>query len=206
MKFPENHKQYGKFKLHSGEISDVFYDVKRGEHASHLKEVFGTDDSLKIAALIIRQGDIQLTAEHKNRLREELKRKVIYLIHRNAINPQTNTPHPPQRIETALDEAKVKLDENKSAESQIEGVIKKLSALLPLKYEIRELMITIPATFAGQSFGVVKQYAKVLKDDWQNTGSLLLLVEIPAGLQNDLSDKLNHLTKGEAEISVVKTR
>ena len=67
-------------------------------------------------------------------------------------------------------------------------------------------MIKIPAQFAGQSFGIVKQFAKILKDEWQNDGSLHLMVEIPAGLQNDLMDKLSGITKGEAEVSIVKTK
>ena len=185
---------------------DIFSDVKKGEHASGLKSAFDTEDPVNVAKIILKKGEIQLTTEHKNRLREEVRKRIVNLIHRNSINPQNNLPHPPQRIEAALQEAKVRIDEFKSVEEQAEKIIKQINAIIPIKYETRELAIKIPAKFAGQSFGVVKQFARVLKDDWQDNGSLLLIVEIPAGLQNDLTDRLNNLTKGSIEVSVIKTK
>lgn len=182
---------------------DIFNDVKKGEHASFLKESFGTADTRKIAERIIREGEIQITAAHKNKLRDELRKKIVHLIHRNAINPQTGLPHPPARIEAALEEAKVKIDEFKTAEQQVAEVVGKIRGIIPLAYETREVLVKIPAKFAGQSFGVVKQQGKILKEDWQGNGNLHLLVEIPAGLQVELQDKLNSFTKGGAELSVV---
>lgn len=185
---------------------DIFDDVKKGQHASNLKEVFGTEDATEISKIIIKKGEIQLTTEHKNKIREEIKNRIVGIIHRNAINPQNNLPHPPGRIETAMEEAKVRIDEFKSAEEQVDEVVKKINIILPIKYEIRELLVKIPAQYAGQSFTVVKKYSKVLKDDWQDNGNLHLIVEIPAGIQNDLMDKLNDITKGETEINIVKTK
>src|SRR3990167_7452032 len=86
---------------------DIFNYVKKGLHASFLKETFGTDDKRKIAERIIKEGEIQLTTEHKNKLRVELKKRIVSLISRNAINPRTGLPHPPVRIEAAIDEARV---------------------------------------------------------------------------------------------------
>ena len=33
------------------------------------------------------------------------------MIHRNAVDPKTGLPHPPQRIESAMEEAKIHVDE-----------------------------------------------------------------------------------------------
>lgn len=185
---------------------DVFNDVKKGLHASFLKDTFGTDDKRKIAERIIKEGEIQVTSEHRNKLREELKKRIVNVIHRNAINPKTNLPHPPSRIESAINEAKVKIDENKNAEEQVMEIVKKINAILPIKYETREVLLKIPARFSGQSFTIAKQYGKLLKEEWQNNGNLHLIVEIPAGMQNELMDKMNGLTKGNVELSVVSAR
>ena len=137
---------------------------------------------------------------------QEKKKRLIYLIHRNAINPENNLPHPPQRIESALEEAKARIDEYKTAEEQVEGIVDKIRGILPLRYETREVSVKIPANFAGRSFGTIKQYGKVLKDEWQQDGSLVVNIEIPAGIQVELEDKMNEITKGGVEITIVKSK
>src|SRR3989344_1870364 len=97
---------------------DVFKDVKKGLHASEndLQKVFLTQEKSAIVKKIIKEGEVQLTQEYRNKLREEKKRMIINLIHRYSINPTNNLPHPLTRIEAALEEAKVKIDEFKSAD------------------------------------------------------------------------------------------
>tara|TARA_Y100000034_G_scaffold106690_1_gene135583 strand:- start:1690 stop:2385 length:696 start_codon:yes stop_codon:yes gene_type:complete len=185
---------------------DIFKDVKKGEKASDLQSVFGTEDARKIAEIIIKEGEVQLTSEYKKKLRDEKKKRIINLIVRGCINPDTNTPHPPQRIESALEEAKVRIDEFKPAEEQVNEIIDKIRVILPIKYEIREIAIKIPGAYAGKSFPILKQYGKVMKDEWQNDGSLVAVVEIPAGIQEEFFDKLNSLTKGDVESKILNTR
>jgi len=184
---------------------DVFKDVKKGLHASEteMQDIFKTNDKKKIAEIIIQQGEIQLTAEHKNKLREEKKKKIINLIVRNAVDPKNNIPHPPQRIEAALEEAKVKIDEFKSAEKQIQDIIKQISSVLPISYEKRQIAIDIPAQFSGQSYHILKQYAKIIRDNWKSDGNLSVIIEVPAGMQNDLFDALNKLTHGHIESKIL---
>ena len=107
------------------------------------------------------------------------------MIHRNAVDSKTGLPHPPQRIERAMEEAGVHIDEYKTAEEQMEDVLKKLRVIIPIKIERREIAVRFPAQYAGHSFTVLKKY-KLFKDDWQNDCSLVAVVEIPAGLQDDL--------------------
>ncbi len=187
---------------------DIFKDVKKGEHASEhdLKRIFNTEDKSEIIKKIIKDGEVQLTQDYRNKLREEKKLKIVNLIHRNAINPTTNLPHPAARIEAAIEEAKVKIDEFKKAEDQVKEIVDKIRVVLPIKFEIRELEIRIPSKFAGKSYSTLKQYGTVLKDEWQNDGSLKAVLEIPAGLQTELFDKLNSLTHGEIETKIIKVK
>lgn len=187
---------------------DIFKDVKKGEHApeNEIVKIFNTSDKRKVAERIVREGEVQLTAEYKNKLRDEKRKQIIELIHRNSIDPKTNLPHPAQRIENALDEARVRIDEFKKAEEQVRDIIDKIRGILPIKYETREVAIKLTAEYAGKSYSILKQYGKVIKDEWQNDGGLVVVLEIPAGLQLELIDKLNALTHGDVDFKVLGSK
>ncbi len=188
--------------------NEIFKDVKKGEKASEneILKIFQTTDPQKVATVIIRKGDIQLTTEHKNKLREEKRKAIVYFIHRNTIDSQTGHPHPPMRIETAMEEARVRIDEFKSVDSQVQDILAKIRPIIPIKFELRELEIIIPSEFTGKAYGSVKSFGKILKEDWQNDGSLKFILEIPAGVQENLEDELNKMTKGEVEIKILDRR
>jgi len=184
---------------------EIFEDVKKGMHASEIdmKKIFNTEDKKKICEQIIRKGDVQVTAEYQRKLRDIKVKQIIDLIHRNAIDPKTGNPHPPQRIKNAVEEAKIRIDNYKSAEEQIQDIISQLKTILPIKFEVRTLMIKVPAQYAAKSYNSLKLYGKLLKEEWQNDGSLVVNIELPAGLQEDLFSKLNNLTHGSIESKII---
>jgi len=186
----------------------IFADAKKGLLASEklMQQLFDTTDVKEVAKIIIKNGEIQLTAEYKQKLREEKKKRIINFIHINGIDPKTGLPHPITRIENAFEEAKVHIDEFKPQEKQIDEILKKLRVILPIKFEIDEIEIKIPATHAAKMYSVVKGFAKILKEDWLNDGSWKCVVEMPAGLKQDFFDKLNSMTHGEIETKILKTK
>ncbi len=202
------------FKSGQGDIRDVlvydrvFADARKGLEASEhiMSNVFKSIDHLEVAKQIIQKGEIQLTSEYRDRLREDKRKAIINIIHRTAVDPTTGYPHPPNRIEAAIEEAKVRIDEHKKAEEQIHDIVKQLMPLLPIKFEIRQVEFHIPAQFAARAFPVLKGFGTIQKDSWQNDGSLVAVVEIPAGMQQDLYSELNRLTRGEVESKVIGTR
>ncbi|MEM3127037.1 MAG: ribosome assembly factor SBDS, partial [Candidatus Woesearchaeota archaeon] len=109
-------------------VEKIFSDASKGIIVPEvqLRQVFNTLDPKEVALQIIKKGEIQLTAEYRERFREEKRRRIINEIHRNAVDPKTGIPHPLSRIEDAIREAKVKIDEFKPVETQIEEIIKKL--------------------------------------------------------------------------------
>ena len=198
----------------SGDITSVlkdqkiYSDAKKGLLASEerLEQVFNTKDPVEVADIILKEGDIQLTAEHRQKLVEEKKKKIITMIQRYGIDPRTQAPHPLTRIENAIKEAKVKIDEYKSAEDQIQTILKELQPVIPIKFAVKEIEVIIPAAHAGKSFGVMQGFGKVLKNNWLGDGSLQAVIEVPAGLEHDFYDKLNALTHGDMEAKVLQTR
>ena len=183
---------------------EVYADARKGLHAakSDLVAVFGTEDIHKIAEKILKEGEIAITAEHQRRLVAQLKRQIVDAICRNAINPQTNTPHPPARIESAMDAARVPLDIHKSADAQMQDIVHKLVTHLPIRLEVRELQIQVPASFAQSCFHVLKSYGTLKKQDWLSDGSLLVVVMLPAGQQEAFEKALGHATKGNFDLKI----
>ncbi|HII30106.1 ribosome assembly factor SBDS [Candidatus Woesearchaeota archaeon CG08_land_8_20_14_0_20_47_9] len=186
----------------------VFFDAKKGVLApEHLLEaVFGSSDPINVAGVIISAGEVQLTAAYRERKREEKRRMVIQLIHHAGVDPRTGLPHPPERISRAMDEARVRIDDSKGAEDQIKDIVKKLRSVLPVKFEVRRIMVRVPPEFSAKSVSVIKGFATLISEEWLNDGSLRLVVELPAGIQQDFFDALNRLTKGSAETSIVNRK
>ncbi|MDP3728354.1 MAG: ribosome assembly factor SBDS [bacterium] len=187
---------------------EIFADVKKGLRASEkeIKRIFKTDTFEAIADSIIKKGEIQITAEHRNTLREEKRKQIIQFIHRNAIDAKTGHPHPLQRIETLMEQAKIKIDEFHSVDAQVQEVINKLRPFIPIKLEMRELTLIVPTKYAHAVFAHVKKEIKVLKEQWQSDGSLKIIIEIPAGIQEEVEDKLNALSKGEIDITILNKK
>jgi len=185
--------------------TDIFTDVKKGEHANEhdIQNIFKISRQ-EVIKEIIKKGVIHLTTEYKNRIREQARKKIITLIHRGAINPTTNTPIPVQRIENALTQAKIKINENQKPEQQIKEIISKISEIMPIKYEIRKIQIIIPSEFSRISYHILKEFGKLIKDDWKPNGDLLAVVELPAGMQQEFFDELNHLSHGTIETKTMQ--
>ena len=184
----------------------VFENASQAERASDdlLKKVFGTTDFEPIALKIIQKGEIHLTSEQKKVMIAEKRRQVITFIARNAVNPQTGHPHPPQRIEMAMEEARVNIDPFKSVEELVKETMKHLRPLLPIKFDETRIAIRIPADHAPRAFGDIQAAATIEKEEWQNDGSWICIVTIPAGIQNEFYDLINKLSHGEAETKILK--
>lgn len=184
----------------------VFSDAKKGILApeSAMKDLFGSSDPLSVASKILNDGEIQLTKEYRDSLRAKKKQKILALIQRNAVDPKTKLPHPLTRIENAFEECKCKIDEFKSAEEQVDDVVKSMRSILPIRIEQLLLQVHVPAQYAHQSYGIVKKMGDIKHETWGNDGSIVIHLEIPAGMQEDVVDKLNNLTHGGVEIQVVK--
>ena len=186
-------------------VQEVFTDAHKGLKApeNQIKQVFKTTDHLQAAEDIIKQGDVQLTTEYRHKLAVEKRRAIIHLIHRNGIDPRTGLPHPEIRIENALEEARVHIDEYQPPEAQLDDILKKIRPILPIKFDTRDLAVRIPAEHAGHAYGTIKKFGKMLKEEWQSDGSWIALIEIPAGLQEDFLDTLNNLTHGNVDMKIM---
>ncbi|EHP86579.1 ribosome assembly factor SBDS [Methanotorris formicicus] len=184
----------------------IYKDSGKGEKSPEdtLLKVFGTTDVKEIAKQIILKGHVQLTSQQRKEMQEQKKKQIISLIVKNTINPQTDTPHPPKRIEKALEEARVSIDIYKRPEEQLPRIIKELRKILPIKFEKRDIAIKIPAEFAGNAYHILHQYGSVKQEEWQPDGSLIVVIEIPSGIEAEFYAHLNKVTKGNVQTKVLK--
>lgn len=186
-------------------IEEIFRDAKKGDRSSEEKimEVFGTNEVKEIAREIILKGEVQLTTEQRREMQEEKRRRIISEIARNAINPQTKMPHPPQRIELAMEEAKIHVDPFKSVESQVPMVLDKLRPLIPIRFEKSKIAVRLPGDEYGKCYEDIVHFGTILKEEWQSNGEWIGVVEIPAGVREEFVGKLKNRTHGNVETKLI---
>ncbi|MHA1720323.1 MAG: ribosome assembly factor SBDS [Promethearchaeota archaeon] len=199
--------------LHNSDINlsdifptfDIFNNVKKAVHSNEedLLEAFETVDAREVSAHFLLEGEFSWTHEQRQKWIEKKKKQIVTILSRNCINPQTKKPHPPKRIEKAMEEAKVSINIDKTAEEQTEIILKKIQTIIPIRMETISLAIKIPAQYAAKAYNTIDKYAQIKKSEWQTDGSWIGLISLPAGLQMELLEKLNNLTHGKMQSKLI---
>ena len=188
---------------------DVFENASRGDRPAEedLEEVFGTTEPLDIIPEVIERGEIQITAEQREEMQERKKRNLINTISRNAINPQMDdAPHPPDRIESALEEAGFAVDPMTPAEEQVDDALEALRPVIPIRFEEMTVAVNLPADYAGSGQAKLREFGDLEREEWQADGSWVGVITFPAGMQDELYSRVNEVTEGEGETQVVKDK
>ncbi|MFB3888579.1 MAG: ribosome assembly factor SBDS [Candidatus Bathyarchaeia archaeon] len=183
----------------------IYSDANKGTRAAeeNLRKAFGTTDALKIADAILKKGTLQLTTEQRRKMVEDKRRQVIDFISRQAVDPKTNLPHPPMRIENAMEQIRYPIDPYKPVEEQARDIIKLLRPILPLKVEQLSIAVTIPAAYAVRAYGAVKTFGAIKREEWRTDGSWYGVLDMPAGSYASFLNKLGEVTKGTGEAKVM---
>ena len=201
-------------KIRHGEAIDIedavaavfiFENASRAEKSSDeaLQKVFQTTDFASIAKRIIEKGEIHLTSEQRRHLIAEKRGQVITFIARHAINPQTGLPHPPARIEMAMDEARVTIDPFKSLDDSVAETMKALRPLIPIRFEEIRVAVRIPPEHAAKAYGDIDAFARIEQEEWQKDGSWICVVKIPGGMQQELENLVRKVSKGGGQVRVI---
>ena len=188
-------------------VSDEIYtDSGKGTRASNelLVKVFKTEDTTKIAEIMMQKGELNLTTEQRKKMTADKRKQIVTFIAKTYVDPRTHLPHPPLRIEQAMIDGRVSVDPFKNPDEQIKDIVEKLRPIIPLKTENISLEISVPAQFVAQSYTVLKSTGSLKKEDWQSNGSLKAILEIPAAARPSVIDRLSAITKGTANVEVQK--
>ena len=185
-------------------ISDEIYsDANKGSRVGieKLVKYFNTTDPTEISKQILSRGELSLTTEQRRKMVEEKKKQIVQYINKNFVDPKTHIPHPPMRIESAMDQARLIIDPFKRAEEQIKVILDSLRKILPLKSESVRLTIIVPPQFSAQSYSVLKTAWNFNGEQWLSDGSLKVIVEVNAGMKGAVLDRIGSVTKGSAHVT-----
>jgi len=182
----------------------VFTDANKGTRVGEeqLRKAFGTTDTLKVASVILKSGTLQLTTEQRRKMVEDKRKQVVDFISRQAVDPKTNLPHPPTRIENAMEQIRYPIDPYKPVEEQAKDIVKLLRPILPLKIEQVSVSVQIPTEYAARAYGAMKASGTIKHEEWRSDGSWSGLVEMPAGSYASFLNKLGDVTKGNGEAKI----
>lgn len=186
-------------------VDQIFNNASKGTRPSDdkLQEVFGTDDVSEIMKQIVMRGEVQLTADQRREIMETKRKKIISEIVRNAINPQTKTPHPRIRIELALEETKFRVDPFKPVAVQVKTAMDLLRPLIPIRFERSKVGIKLKGEDYGRCYDDMLSFGVIQKEEWQGDGSWIGVLEIPAGVRDELVASLNSRTKGHVTVKIL---
>ena len=185
---------------------EIYSDSNKGTRASteKLMKAFKTTDPAAIATIILQKGDLNLTTDQRRKMVSEKRKQIVEFIAKTYVDPRSHIPHPPLRIEQAMDDAKVSVDPFRNTDDQIKDIVEQLRSIIPLKSENMLLEILVPAQFAAQSYSVLKSAGTLKKEEWQANGSLKVILDIPAAARANVIDRLGSVTKGSASVEVAK--
>jgi ribosome maturation protein SDO1 len=102
-----------------------------------------------------------------------------------------------------MEQARVSVDPFRAAEDQINDVLKRIQEIIPISLERVEIAIRVPMSHAGKASSIVREIAPVKSEEWKSD-SWLALIDIPAGMQSEVYERLNRLTGGTVEVKIVK--
>src|SRR6266702_3470919 len=178
-------------------IEEIYSDSSKGTRASEekLQKYFGSTDPQIIAEEVMKSGELQLTTEQR--------RQIMTIITRNAIDPRTGTPHPPLRIEQAMGQVRLSIDPYKSAEEQAKLVLEELRPILPIKLELMHIAVKVFPEHAARAYNAFKSFGTVSREEWQSDGSLMAVIEMPAGMYGSFIDRVGKLTQGTIQTKVL---
>ena len=185
---------------------EIYQNSSKGTRASSekLQKAFQTEDPLVIAEKILQKGDLNLTTDQRRKMTAEKRKQIITFIAKTFVDPRSHLPHPPVRIEQAINDARVSIDPFRNVEEQIKDIVESLRSIIPLKSENISLEISVPAQYVAKSYSVLKSTGVLKNEEWQKDGSLKAILEIPAAARPNVIDRLGAITKGTAFVEVLK--
>jgi ribosome maturation protein SDO1 len=171
-------------------IDEVWSDAKAGDRPTSdaLERVFGSTDLSTCVDKILRDGSLQLTTAQRRQMVDERMKQIVNEIAMTATDPKTKLPHPPTRIENALQEARFKADPFLSVERQVKDAVNILKPIIPLQFITIKLAFKVP----GKDYGGVSNLLRdsMQKDQWLSDGSWACVVEVPGGMKNEIISRV----------------
>src|SRR3989449_5787410 len=81
-----------------------------------------------------------------------------------------------------MSQIRFSIDPYRSGEEQAKAVIEELRPILPLKLEQMRIAVKVFPEHAARAYNAFKSFGTVSREEWQSDGSLMAVIEMPAGV------------------------
>eukprot|EP01137_Pigoraptor_chileana_P006808 Opistho-2@3354 len=181
----------------------IFKNFSKGERANaeELKAAFDTENVEECMKIICQKGAVSENAAERKEKTDKKRNEIVSYIHKYYMNPQTNTPHPAQRIELALEAMKARIDPDLPAEKQAHDILKKLVEMIPLKRTEMEGTLKIPHKHLGPAQGVIAKWAQKKSESYDSEGCTMEIAIVPGDYDSLMTD-LVKATKGDYQFDI----
>ncbi len=186
-------------------IEDIFEDSRKGKRASKkdLESAFETSDIIEVAEIILKEGTINTTSEQRDKEKDDKWKRIVALIAMNAVDARTLKPVPQKTIEDALHQSKFNVDERK-VDDQLNEAIKSVKKIIPIKFEERVIqVVNVAPHFAGTVMEICKKIGRITRETWNQDRSVTATISVPAGLREELMNKINDATRGKIDMKLL---
>ena len=211
---PGNVMKYRSGKLGFDKVlltDEVFTDAKKGKKASltevkvliysYNEEHTGAKPTeIKCmgdaARFIVDHGDVCLTTAERAQAVRARRAEVVEYIHKYFIDPKTKKTHPIARIDTALDNIKLRVDADTPLDRIVSDALKLLPDVLPLKKVLINATITIPHVHVGAVQAVVSKRVTIERQQYNADGCTMTVSLCPGDYESVLKT-LERIGKGD---------
>ena len=128
----------GKMKIDQVLVAEeIFSNASKVQKAKNadLKKTCGTDNKSECIKMILDHGDFPLTKKELNDMVQGKRNEIVNYIQKYYYDP-TKDPvirHPISRIESVLNDMRIKIDPHEPINQQLKPILKKLPENLPVK-------------------------------------------------------------------------
>lgn len=182
----------------------VFLNIGKGTKASgeQLDAAFQTSNVNEVIELILQKGEAQESAGERKTKIDAKRHEIITAIQKN-YGDRNSSQLPISRIENALSQIKPRIDIKVDALRQVEAMFSKLNDVLPMKRLSAglEAKITVPIEMSGQASGIIRKYATVLRQKFEDVAKY----EVEIHSYDQLIAELGRATKGNFELALASS-
>ena len=179
----------------------VFTNFKKGTVAksSELTSAFGSLSPTEILQKIVKEGDLQTNAGERKEEAESFMKKVIDYLNRSFVDAK-GLPHPIAKIESLIEESKIKLNQSESVSKQAEKIIKKLQGKAVFKKSSNSYSLFLKKEYTKEGKILIHRFCDVKSEEWSSEGCTWTVL-ITLTNFDLLIESLNKFTGGDYTIS-----
>lgn len=162
---------------------------------------FGHANLKNICTAIVEKGELELSAAERKEAVTKKRAEIVAYLHKYYTDPKAKTPHPIVRIENALDETKFRVDADLPSDKQAQEAAKKIMLIMPMKKSEMGGTMTLPHAHIGAGAAVLKKLARVMSENYTDSGCEYFIEFLPGDYQTLLSE-LGKVTGGDFNFAV----